>query len=217
MISEAKKPLQLVGQAAEFKFESKFEHPAGHLAILPKAVPEGIRRFRGQNLRPSSWGSSQALLGRVGRASTNTGRFPVGGSRCGQQQARLRKTCYYSCDTDSVQEAKRFQCFVNNVKFGQRRVILISCKFGLWQVIFFSCETKFLMELARSCRRPKQRPSFRSTFDESVKINKGTKPHLPKRILWKAADILLPLLGKGISSGLNRTAQRLQMAARKSW
>ena len=25
MISEAKKPLQLVGQAAEFKFESKFE------------------------------------------------------------------------------------------------------------------------------------------------------------------------------------------------
>ena len=82
--------------------------PACHLAISPKAVPEGNRRFRGQNQRPSSWGRSPALLARVGRASTNTGRFRVGGSRCGPRPARLRKTCYHSCDTDSVQESTRF-------------------------------------------------------------------------------------------------------------
>ena len=47
-----------------------------------------------------------ALLGRVGRrngrASINTGRSRVGGSRCGPRQARLWKTCYHSCDTDSA-------------------------------------------------------------------------------------------------------------------
>ena len=87
LISEAIKPLQLVGQAFECKFESKFE---------PLLV-----------IRPSSWGRSEALLAQVGVASTNTGRFRVGGSRCGQRQARLRKTCYHSCDTESVQESTR--------------------------------------------------------------------------------------------------------------
>ena len=65
----AGKPLQLIGQEAEFKFESKFEPPAGHLAISLKAhwqaVTEGNQRFRGQNQLPSSWGSSLALLGLV--------------------------------------------------------------------------------------------------------------------------------------------------------
>ena len=41
---------------------------ACHLAISPKAVPKGNRRFIGQNQRPSSWGSSLALLaGRTGK------------------------------------------------------------------------------------------------------------------------------------------------------
>ena len=35
-------------------------------------------------------------LARIGRVSTNTGSFRVGGSRCGQRQARLRKTSYHS-------------------------------------------------------------------------------------------------------------------------
>ena len=113
------KPLQLVGQAAEFKFEPL-------PTISPKTVPDGNRRFRGQNQRPSSWGRSPALLARVGRASTNTGRFRVGGSRCGPRPARLRKTCYHSCDTDSVpvllQESSRFWRFVN---FGPRQVTFL--------------------------------------------------------------------------------------------
>ena len=53
--------------------------PAGHLTISPKAVPEGNRRFRGQ-INGQALGA--ALL-RIGRASTNTGLFRVGGSRCG--------------------------------------------------------------------------------------------------------------------------------------
>ena len=63
--------------------------PAAQLAISPKAVPEGNRRFRGQNQWPSAWGSSPALLARVGRASTNTWRFWVGSSCRWQRPARL--------------------------------------------------------------------------------------------------------------------------------
>ena len=55
--------------------------PACHLAISPKAVPGGNRRFREQNQRLSSWGRSPALLARVGLASTNTRRFRVCCSR----------------------------------------------------------------------------------------------------------------------------------------
>ena len=81
-----------------------------HLAISLKAVPESNRRFRGQNQLPSSWGCSPgpALLALVGQASTNTGRFQVCCSRCLQRQASLRKTCYHSCYTDSVQDSTRF-------------------------------------------------------------------------------------------------------------
>ena len=86
---------------------SQVQAPASHLAISPKAVPAGNGRFRGQNQRPSSWGHSPALLGRVGRAGTNTGRFRVCCSRCRPRLARLRKKCYHSCETDSVQESKR--------------------------------------------------------------------------------------------------------------
>ena len=41
------------------------------------------------------------------------GRFQVGFSHCRQRPARLRKICYHSCDTDSVQESTRFWCFVD--------------------------------------------------------------------------------------------------------
>ena len=66
------KPLQFVGQEAQFKFESKFEplpDSACHLAISLKAVPEGNRRFRGQNQPPSSWDSSPPLLAAAAAAT----------------------------------------------------------------------------------------------------------------------------------------------------
>ena len=50
---------------------------------LPKAIREDNRRIWLQNQWPSSWVCAQAQLGRVERASTNTGCFRVGGSRCG--------------------------------------------------------------------------------------------------------------------------------------
>ena len=43
--SEQIKPLQPVGQAAEFKFESKFEPLQVIWQSLPKAIPEDNRRF----------------------------------------------------------------------------------------------------------------------------------------------------------------------------
>ena len=106
VILDAIKPLQLVGQAAQFKL-SPSSSSCRSSGISPKAVPEGNRRFRGQNQRPSSWGSSPALLARVGRASTKTQGVSES-ARCGLQPARLRKICYHSCDTDSVQEPIRF-------------------------------------------------------------------------------------------------------------
>ena len=61
-VSEQIKPLQPIGQAAEFKFESKFEPLQVIWQSLPKAVPEDNRRFRGQNQWPSSWGRAPASV-----------------------------------------------------------------------------------------------------------------------------------------------------------
>ena len=108
-ISEQIKPLnclQLVGQAAEFKFKSKFKllHCLQVIWQSPlKAVPEDNRRLWLQIQWPSTCGRAPALLGRVRWAGTNTGRFWVGGISGRQLPARLRETCYHSCDTDSVQ------------------------------------------------------------------------------------------------------------------
>ena len=110
-VSEQIKPLQSFGQAAEFNFESKFEPLQTSEVVwqsLPKTIREDNQRIWLQNQWPSAWGRALAQLGRVERARTNTLRFRVGGSRCWQRQARLRKMCYHSCDTDSVRESKRF-------------------------------------------------------------------------------------------------------------
>ena len=44
----------------------------------------------------------------AGRASINTGRFRVGGSRCWPRLARLRETCYHPCCTDLARVKKSF-------------------------------------------------------------------------------------------------------------
>ena len=90
----------------------------------------------------------------VGLASTNTlsGCFWVCGSRWGQQQALLRKTCYHSCHTDAVRESKRLWCFVD---IRQR------------ESLFFSCKMKFSMKLARSCCRVNADQSSTHSFTQS--------------------------------------------------
>ena len=62
-ISEQVKPLQLFGQAAELKFESKFEPLLVIWQSLPKAIPEDDRRFWLRIQWQSSWGSAPAQLG----------------------------------------------------------------------------------------------------------------------------------------------------------
>ena len=80
---------------------------------------------------------------------------------------------------------------------------------------FFLCETKFWMELARCCCRPKPRPSLRSVLRSFiglwVKIWHRNKTACSESNLSRR-----PARGKGVCSDSNRTAQRLQMAARKS-
>ena len=158
MISETIKALQLVGQAA-LSPSLRLWTPAGYLAISLKDVPEGNRRFWKQNQLPSSWGGSPALLGQVGLASTNTGCFRVSCSRCGPRPARLRKTCYHSCYTDSVQESKRFWCFKNfgplralfffiwNYEIGEKLLLTQaapnSSVIGLWVEIWYRNKTTY--------------------------------------------------------------------------
>ena len=52
----------------------------------------------------SSWIRALEQLGRVGQASTNTGRFRVGDSHCWQRPARFRKQCYHSCHNELVRD-----------------------------------------------------------------------------------------------------------------
>ena len=88
--------------------------PAGHLVIwqsllrlFQKVIEglEGTHCHSGQNQQLSSLTCCLALLGRV-LASTNTRCFLVS---CSLLAATcLRKTCYHSCDTDSVQKSTRF-------------------------------------------------------------------------------------------------------------
>ena len=81
--------------------------PAGHLAI----IPEDYSRRQSKVLTAKSMAKvlgqrsgTACQVGRVGRASKVTRCFWVSCSRCWPRLARSRKTCYHSCDTDSVRE-----------------------------------------------------------------------------------------------------------------
>ena len=132
----------LVRRRAQFKFESKFKPLLVLWQSLLKAIPESRRQSNGlavkstaqllgprwapmggsdgQARTPCASESAAVAAGTAwqqqARLNTLELRFQVGGSRCWQRPARSRKTCYQSCDTDSVRESKRFKCFVN---FGQ--------------------------------------------------------------------------------------------------
>ena len=139
-ISEQIKPFQPVGQAAEFKFESKFEplQVIWQSLSLLKAIPEKNQRFWMQTQWPSSWGSAPAQLGLRAQAQ---GVYKLAGVADGK--ACLRKTCYHSCYTDSFQESKRFWCFVN---------------FELWQVTFFSMSNEIFYGIGEKLLPTKAQP-----------------------------------------------------------
>ena len=123
------------GQVAEFKFESKFELLPVIWQSLPKLFQKTIEGFE-DKIKCRALGAalrhSLRRLARVGRASTNTGRFPVGGSRCAPRPARLR-------NSNSVQESTRFKWFVN---FGQWRITFFLLQ-GLWNENFDGIGEKF--------------------------------------------------------------------------
>ena len=90
--SEQMKPLQHYDQAAEFKFEFKFEPLSLIWQLLPNSVPEDNRRFWLQNQCHDCRALGAALLHSLGGSDdrVNTGRFRVGGSRCGPRPAEVR-------------------------------------------------------------------------------------------------------------------------------
>ena len=96
-----RKTLKLVGEAAEFKFLPKVELLFQRLFQVrnlrgPKEAMEGFDcKINGRAL-------GVALQHIVRRASTKSGRFRVGRTRCWQRPSRFRKKCRHSCDTDYV-------------------------------------------------------------------------------------------------------------------
>ena len=70
----------------------------------------------------SSWGSTQAQLGLARLASTNTESL---------WQPCLRKTCYHSCETDSVLDSKGLNAFAVTTLFSFLLWIAIFFKFGI--------------------------------------------------------------------------------------
>ena len=123
-------------KGSKLPFAACFYGMPNSMMKLAQDIREDNRRFWLQNHWPSSWGSAE-MRWRVGRASTNTGRIRVGGSRSGPRPARLKKTWYHSGDTDSVRESKRFDCCVN---FRPRRVTF----FFKWNAIFDGIGQKLL-------------------------------------------------------------------------
>ena len=107
------KTLQLVGQAAEFDFESKFE------PLQPRRMPliwQSPRRLFQKVIEDLDHGQALGAALRIGLGGLD-GRAQrlgvsesaaVAAAACGPRPARLTKTCYHCCDTDSVQELKRF-------------------------------------------------------------------------------------------------------------
>ena len=116
-----------------------------------EVAPEGYSRridvFDCKNQWSSSLDSAQAQLGRVGRASINTGCLLVCGSRCWQLLSCLSKKCYHSCHTDLVREMKRF----SHLEILGRR-------------FWFSQKTIISMDFTKTCYRPKLHLSHSPMF-----------------------------------------------------
>ena len=129
--------------------------PACHLAISPKALPEENRRFRGRNHRPSSWGSSPALLAR----RTGEHKHRVFPSRW---QSRSLRAATGSLDENILPLLQYW------LRSRVNKVSMLCRYWGGTSHFLFSCEMKILMELARSCCRPKQRPLLCSIFQSVI-------------------------------------------------
>ena len=88
---------------------------------------------------------------------------------------------------------------------------------------FFMCNQNFygisqkLLPTKAAAAAPSPHSIFLSNIGLWVERWHRTKKHIRNWILCKAASLYQrPVLGKGVCSDSNRTAQRLQMAARKS-
>ena len=103
-ISEQIKPLQLVGTAAEFKFESKFEPLPVIWQSLPKAIPESNRRFWLQ----IQWQLIGAALQHSLGGSDGRAAFPSRLQSMLAALGSLKEKRYHSCYTDLAWESKSF-------------------------------------------------------------------------------------------------------------
>ena len=169
MVLESIKPLQLVGQAAEFKFESKFE-PL--LAISPKAVPNGNQRCRGNINGQALWAARHCLGGWTGqhkhrefpRQFPSRWQLPVA---AGSDSLTYRLACWKHATTFSTLTQFKGQFFWMFCRLRQQQALL----FFMWHEIFYG--------IGKSRCQPKQHPSLCSIFQSViglwVEIWLGTK------------------------------------------
>ena len=138
------KPLQLVGQAADFKFETKFELLPVIWQSLPKVSPEDNRRWYLQNQWQRSWGSAVTQVGLLDRQAQIQG---------------VSKSAAVAADCHLLTWGK---CATTGAIYWlslRVKIVLMLCKFWAvtshWRQIFFYSAMKFSMELARTCYWPK--------------------------------------------------------------
>ena len=137
-VSEQIKPLQPIGQAAEFKFESKFEPlptSAGHLAI----TPEGYSRRQSKDLTAKSMAK---LLGQ--RSGT------AWAGLTGEHKHRAFQTSR----RQSLRAATGLLSWVSSTF----KKVLMLCRYRAVMTEFFFIGNEISIKWARSCYRPKQRP-----------------------------------------------------------
>ena len=170
------KPLQLVGQTAEFKFESKFEP----LQVRWQAIPEDNQKFWLQNQWRSSLGRALAQLWLVWQASTKTEADAAGIDWLAWRILPLLRY-WLSSGTKKALMLCNYWAFVN----------FLPC----WVTFFFMWNEIFNgigFNWQKVVTNQSSTENFAQAFDHSLvsgyKSDIGTKHCIQNWILCKAAD-----------------------------
>ena len=186
VVLEQTTTLQPIGQAAEFKFESKFEPLPVMMCVIWQSLLE-VASFDYCKINGQALGAALLhCLGGLDRQAQTQGVSKSAAVAAGSYRLAWGKhatTFALSCNTDSVRESKRIKCFIN---IGLQQVTL-NCR-QLWNWQYQSSAHHFTQ-------------SFNHSLVSEQKHDIGTKQHVPNWILCKATDQnQLSVWGKGTAT-----------------
>ena len=171
MISEALKPLQLIGQAAKFKFESKFEPMQVIWQSLLGCSRRSSKVYRAK--------STAKLLGQLSCTACV--------SRTDEHKHKAFSSLLQSllAATGLLED--------NMLTLLTWPWLFVSCEMKISMELARSC--------CWPSSAPRFAQSFYQSLVSEWKYDIGTKQHVPNRILCKAAGLnQRPVLGKGVCS-----------------